>query len=31
MDENPISYSQAMKIKESSQWYEVMVEEMNSL
>ena len=31
MDEDPISYPQAMKSKESSQWYEAMVKEMNSL
>ena len=31
MDEDPISYPQAMKSKESSQWYEAMVQEMNSL
>ena len=31
MDEDPISYPQAMKSNESSQWYEAMVKEMNSL
>ena len=31
MDEDPISYSQTMKNKESSQWYEAMFEKMNSL
>ena len=31
MNEDLISYSQTMKRKESSQWNEAMVEEMNSL
>ena len=31
MNEDLISYSQTMKSKESSQWYEAMVKEMNSL
>ena len=31
MNEDLISYSQTMKSKELSQWYEAMVKEMNSL